>query len=284
MLGRGMKLIFSIVVILFSVNTKSDVRLKDIGIIGLVSHDLFAWDRKNEINTENGRLDLSTIFDYDNGSRWAKGGNPKNGENSPVWTITKNLVNFQKNQLRQGKSFEAARKATVIEFHKIVIESFKRLSGQEMPEFTINKMVTNVEQASLRAMHDILPGRVKTFRHILFPIKSFKLTDFLFLKFYLNEKELNQKISYFDGDYDYEYKNIKIPFTSKVINLKEVDRKFIEKYSNYKQVEMLDELRQVGAGEIHIQDVFFINHIREMFQKGFCSTGNKWMPDSIPCE
>ena len=43
------------------------VRVKDIGVIGLSSHDMFTWDRKSEVNLENGRLDLSTIFDYDSG-------------------------------------------------------------------------------------------------------------------------------------------------------------------------------------------------------------------------
>ena len=61
--------------------------LRDVGVIGLYSHDIFAWDHKKEINTENGRLDLSMIFDYNGGSRWALGGNPKNSENAPVYPV-----------------------------------------------------------------------------------------------------------------------------------------------------------------------------------------------------
>ena len=33
---------------------------------------------------KNERLDLSTIFDYEGGKRFSKGGNPKTGENSLV--------------------------------------------------------------------------------------------------------------------------------------------------------------------------------------------------------
>ena len=99
-----------ILVITVSLMTSSSIQakvlLKDIGIVGLLSHDLFAWDHKREINTENGRLDLSTIFDYEDGKRWKKGGNPKNGENAPVWSITKRLVNFHKKQLKSnGNNF-----------------------------------------------------------------------------------------------------------------------------------------------------------------------------------
>ena len=95
-----MKLIYSVlaVVCLFvgSAQSREAVQVRDIGVLGLYSHDLFAWDRETESNTENSRLDLSTIFDWDNGARINKGGNPKNSENAPVYTITRNLVNFYK--------------------------------------------------------------------------------------------------------------------------------------------------------------------------------------------
>jgi hypothetical protein len=134
---------YTLLILIFIANTSySKVLLKDIGIIGLASHDLFAWDRKNEVNTENGRLDLSTIFDYTDGKRWKKGGNPKNGENSPVWTITKNLVNFYKEKIKTMNSDEA-RILTVNHFHSMVKESYERLTEQSFPETTINQMVTN---------------------------------------------------------------------------------------------------------------------------------------------
>ena len=94
-----MRLFITLLFISLNNNAYSEVKLRDIGVIGLASHDMFTWDRVNEVNLENGRLDLSTIFDYKNGSRWKKGGNPKNGENSPVWSITKRLVKFYKKEL-----------------------------------------------------------------------------------------------------------------------------------------------------------------------------------------
>jgi hypothetical protein len=259
------------------------VYLKDVGIIGLSSHDMFAWNHKTKINSENGRLDLSTIFDYDNGSRWKKGGDPKNGENAPVWSITKRLVDYHRKQLKlNGNNFELARKATVIEFHKMIKESYTRVSGMKFPETTLNRNVNNIEQAALRAFHDILPGRANLYRKA-FPLKSFNLTNFLFSKLYLNQRELDQEIPYFNGDYDLEYQNIKIPFTKVRLDLKEIDRKFIEEFSPYTQKEMLEELKLVGEGEININEVTFIHHIEELYRKGFCSKDNKWINTKLPC-
>lgn len=271
------------ITIIFTIPAKSDVLLKDIGIIGLASHDMFAWDRNSETNTENGRLDLSTIFDYEKGARWEKGGNTKNAENAPVWTITKKLVKFYKKQLKKMKKDEARLK-TVAKFHEMIKDSFMRLSGHPFPTMAINQPVNNTEQAAMRALHDILPGRIKLYRGKFNPRKKLKLTNFLTAKTKLNQKELNQKIKYFDGDYDKEYKSIKIPFSKKRINLKAVDGKFIEKFSPYKHQEMLAELAMVGKKEKDLKDVSFIHHIQDLFAKGVCQTDNKWIQNDIPCE
>ena len=69
----------------------------------------------------------------------------------------------------------------------MVVDSFERLSGHSFPTEGIDKMVTNEEQPVLRAFHDIL-SKVRTYRGPLYPIKGFKLTNFLFAKFYLNER------------------------------------------------------------------------------------------------
>lgn len=276
------KILFIIMVSNFMIaSAASEVLLKDIGVIGLASHDLFTWDRENEVNTENGRLDLSTIFDYEDGRRWEKGGNPKNAENAPVWSITKRLVQFYKSELSINNETQA-RINTVKFFHQMIKESYVRLSGLEFPSFAVDENVTNTEQAVLRALHDILPGKAKIYRRF-FPVREFKLTNFLFAKFYLNEKELNQKIAYFNGDYDQEYKEIKIPFTRRVINLKEVDGAFIEKFSEYNQARMLAELKRVGDGDIAISEVYFIHHVKELFQKGLCSKNNKWIQNNLIC-
>jgi hypothetical protein len=274
-----MKSLLLLLVLSSPLYAKTPPKLRDIGIIGLMSHDLFSWDRNKEINTENGRLDLSTIFDYEDGTRWQEGGNPKNAENAPVYTITLGLVSYYKTQLKFMNHTEA-RKSTVIHFQKMVKESFERLSGLSWPTEGRDEMVTNTEQAALRAMHDILPGRAKLFDGLR---KSFDVTNFLNAKIKLSEKELDQELKNFDGDYDPEYKSINIPFSKKVVNLKEIDRKFIEKFSPYKHSEMLEELARFGSGEITSSEVSFMHHFYELVSKGICYKGNIYMPDHLDC-
>lgn len=271
---------FGVLFLLLTTTVFARPELRDIGVIGLMSHDIFAWDRVNEVNTENGRLDLSTIFDYEGGTRWKKGGNPKNGENAPVYTITMQLVSHYKKELKTLSPFEA-RQSTVVLFHKMIRDSFERLTGLDFPEEGIDGNVTNVEQAALRAMHDILPGRAKLFGRMR---KEFDVTNFLNARIILNEKELDQEIEDFNGDYDEEYKSISIPFSRKKVNLKEVDGAFIAKFSPYKQEEMLKELGKVGRGEISVNEVSFIHHIHELVSKGICSKGIPVMPQDIHCE
>ncbi len=255
--------------------------LRDVGVIGLMSHDIFTWDHKAEVNLENGRLDLSTIFDYDGGSRWEKGGNPKNSENAPVYTVTMELVEFYKNELRNGSTPSLARHWTVRHFLFMIEESYTRVFETSFPVRSVNKIPDNVEQAALRAMHDILPGRVHLYNRLI--RKELVLTNPLNAKVLLSKEEMDQVISVFDGDYDEEYKNIKIPF-GPTLNLKEIDRKFIEKFSPYKQVDMLEELASVGRAEKAILDVSFMYHVTEMIEKALCNTGNEWLPPEIPCD
>lgn len=276
-----MKNIFIVVsFFLLSNIAKADFTIRDVGVIGLMSHDIFTWDHKKEINLENGRLDLSTIFDYENGTRWEKGGNPKNSENAPVYTVTMELVNYYKKLLDTGLSPESARQWTVRYFIGQIEESYVRVFHVPFPTRAVNGKPTNVEQAALRAMHDILPGRIKLYgrwnRHELVLTNPYKAKTFL------NKKEMDQAIKNFDGDYDEEYKKIKIPF-GPTLNLMEIDQKFIEKFSPYKQADMLSVLAQVGKGEKSLSDVFFAHHVREMLEKALCNTGNNWMPSEILC-
>lgn len=266
---------------LFSTTAFGQATLHDIGIIGLFSHDVFAWDHNTQTNTENGRVDLSTIFEYDGGSRWKKGGNPKNSENAPVYTVAMELVDLYKWHLSLGSSEAESRRATVEHFHLLVKESYARLRGRPFPESGLDQAVTNTEQATLRAMHDLLPGRVRLFDRPL--RKTLKLTNFLTAKTHLNEKELAQEINPFDGQYDVEYRKIKMPLVKVKIDLQEVDRKFIETFSSYRQADMLAELAQVGSKQKSMDEVSFVHHIDELFQKALCPNGNEWMPQGMPC-
>ena len=266
--------------ILLSFSLKAQVQVRDVGVIGLMSHDLFSWDPRSEQNRENGRLDLSTIFDYNQGLSWQQGGDPKNAENSPVFSVTMELVEYYSDLVKTHSAL-VARQQTVVYFHSLVSSSLKRMTGVEFPETTINQSVDNLEQASLRALHDILPGKIKLYDRV--GRSELVVTDVRLAKTRLNLRELNQEISYYNGDYDKEYEAIEMA-PNRFINLKKVDATFIEKFSPYTQSEMLSELAQVGRGELLIEDVSFHFHIQEMIAKGLCGKDNIWMPQERKCE
>lgn len=260
---------------------KAQTRVMDIGVMGLASHDIFTWSKSEKRNLENSRLDLSTIFDYNEGKDWESGGNPKNSENAPVWSVTKRLVEYYK-LLLEYYTHEEARKMTVEFFHNLVRISYKNLTLKEFPTSAINKKASNIEQAVMRAMHDILPGSIKLYRPIGYPAQFIDLTDFRYSKLFLNLKELEQEIPFYDGDYDDNYKNIILP-NNLIINLKEIDRNFISNNSHLDLDFMLGQFKRASVGEISFKEISFMKHIEILFSKAICSKNNKWINNRIPC-
>ncbi|WP_413587574.1 hypothetical protein [Bdellovibrio sp. HCB274] len=275
----GLPLLFSVI---FHSQAHAYYTVQDVGVIGLMSHDVFSWDHKKEINVENGRLDLSTIFEFENGKRWYLAGNPKNSENAAVYSVAMKLVNHYTNLMKQGHSPLEARKQTVIVFHEMIREFYERALQEKFPETAVRELPNNLEQAAIRGFHDLLPGRIKLYNRGF--RSELKLTSMLTAKTVLNERELLQELKPFDGDYDPEYKNIKIPFTKVVLNLKEIDRKFIERFSPYKQADMLAQLSRVGNGEMTVHELTFAAPVRLLFRKAMCGENNKFMPQEMACE
>lgn len=249
------------------------VSVRDIGVIGLFSHDIFTWDHKKKVNTENGVLDLSTIFDYEDGNDWDEGGNPKNSENAPVYTFTMELVEFYLSQLDFHDPIQA-RKNTIQYFIEQVLISYENLTGERFFFEANTEPANNVEQAVLRGMHDILPGRIHLYRDG--EIKDYKLTKYWTRKTRLNRWEMMQEIRNFDGDYDPEY--TKIDIIIRKINLKKIDAEFIRTYSDFTQEQMLEELKGFGAGETRFSDLSFSHHLRELVAKSICSGKSEWLP------
>ncbi|MCB0271408.1 MAG: hypothetical protein KDD46_00180 [Bdellovibrionales bacterium] len=287
-----------------------NILVKDIGVLGLASHDLFAWDHENEMSKENGRLDLSTIFDADengyltNGDQWYAikqwelGGNKKNSENAPVYTITQALVQTFRNYIEKDKLNPAeARKKTVIDFHKLVKDSYERMLGMTFPINGSYGAVTNQEQAALRVLHDILPGTITLIRDN--HTTSFLVTNPDTAKTVLSFEELMQPIQYFNGKYDDEYHEIRTgaPFIARVfgapekINLEEIDKKFIKKYGEDFTLDSgLLELCEMGERGCTVSQLSFSRHYDSLFSKGICRYQqsseliNPWIPSSIKCK
>lgn len=247
----------------------SPIILRDVGVMGFASHDLFEWDASNEINLENGRLDLSNLFDH-SAKGWKKGGNPKNAQNAVVWSFTNQLIDKYKTYLKAGMNASQARAELNVYYHQEVKSSFQRFTGLPFPEAGIDEKVEDLEQACMRGLHDILPAKIALYRRWR---SEFDVTNALTAKTILNEKELQQTIPFYDGAYDEAYTRVKIPFTRKIINLNVIDGNFIKKFSPWTQEEMLEDLGRAGRGEIALGEVFFMPHLHELFSKGICPVG-----------
>lgn len=251
---------------------RAEILVRDIGVIGLFSHDVFAWDHRAGKNTENGRLDLSTIFDYNQGKSWRTGGNPKNSDNPPVYSIMRVLKRRYTAAVISGETTHRARQMTVALFHRMLEETYMRVRGRALPPVASSASVNDVDQAAFRALHDVLPGRIPLKRW--FPL-YIKVTGIDAREFELSEEELDQEIPGFDGEYASEYRRI--------LDLMRIDRRFIESHSDFKQADMLDELKRYGSGEITADQISFIPYIDGLFAKALCATGNEWMPQDRPC-
>ncbi|WP_163835351.1 hypothetical protein [Spartinivicinus ruber] len=279
------------------------IRVLDVGVMGLASHDLFQWNGKTKTNEENGRFDLSTIFDYGNGERIRQGGNTKNSSNAAVFTVTQSLVSFyygQKASLLMSRQFteeqahEIARKATVAFFVGMVKESYQRFAGESLPEVADSGSVTDEEQAVMRALHDILPGKISVNRGI--SSQTFEVTDYKTAMTFLSPTELNQEVKFFDGKYDVEYLNVTVPGPRglQTINLQDKDREFVEGQTGFNFPIMLAELGRYGNqtqqySQSLIDSTSFGYHLEKLFAKGLCHTNqdgsnNQWVAPGIQCE
>lgn len=283
------KLSGAILFLLASSSALSAVTVRDIGVFGLYSHDLFQWDRKNEVSLENGKLDLSTIFDYEDGKRWKKGGNTKNSENAPVYSVTMDLVAAHKTFMKEAEGskeekFAAARIKTVALFKSMVEKSFSKITGESFPSVGIDAEVVNEEQAAMRCLHDILPGHIKLYNRIF--RKSLKVTDWKFTKTRLNKMELDQEVKFFDGQYDPEYLaiGIPVPFKNISINLRKLDKGFVEKFSDFDFEQIQLHLKEIGETDGNISQLEIYDTLLEMAMKSICPKGNKWIDQSIECD
>lgn len=263
-----------------SATNAASVLVRDVGVMGLASHDLFAWDHKKKINKENGRLDLSTIFgntfdghyidssDWFAQQNWKHLGNKKNSENAPVFTVATGLVNYFEQLIKNNVKPETARIQTLMKFHNMVQASFERLSGLPFPNAfgTSTESVTNKEQAAMRILHDILPGQV-----LLKSGKYLDVTKFKTAKTYLCEEEMDCTVKGFDGKYDPEYNNIRLPIIkwagiTMKLDLQKVDRRFIENAGLDADLAST-QLKEVGEGKLPMSETFFAPYLIQLFTK-----------------
>lgn len=244
------------------------ITTEDLGILQLAAHDLFNVDRMIPHDFEDGKLNLSTLFDDTvnggsfNDSTISIGGEPRNRENIMLFTIASQLgEKFV--ELKEEYGETKAKEITIDLYHKKLAHSYKKTFGENFPD-PMEGDATMQENLALRTIHDFLPGKIKVdkkFESTLDPSLNGKK---------LSTNELKQKSSKLDGKFDSEFLDIDICFPPDfvvciTVNLLEADRSFGVQFG---MEESFDSFMEELEDGVYDEDDRVMYHIRNLMAKG----------------
>lgn len=235
------------------------VTLYDLGVLQLVAHDLFNVDRRVEVDSENGLLDLSTILDHGD-ENIVLGGEIRNQENIIVATVAQNYASRYERLISFGWPKERARHFLIRQYHNEVRRAYSHAFGESAPRPKAGE-VTLTENVALRTIHDYLPGT------ILYQGQETPIIDLSFTGLTLSNSELYQMSSELDGEYDAEFRNMVLHFPGFTLemDLLERDSSFAEQFATEHTFEYFLEFLQDGQ---YNQDEAVLQNIRSVIAKG----------------
>ena len=207
------------------------VSLEVLGTLQLVSHDLYNVNRTIGEDSEDDKLNLSTLLDYGQ-ENIANGGEPRNGENIAVHTVAVVLGHEYLHFLKEGKTPQEARHLTVqIYIHKIKEAYEKTFPGSfPKPDPNADQIFANDLDGdlALRTLHAFLPGTIKV-NGVMTPILDPSLVGKT-----LSKKDMMQLSRPMDGTFDPAFRHITIiipPNNIFTIDLLERDSSFAQQFS-----------------------------------------------------
>lgn len=254
----------------FALDYKKHVTLEDLGVLQLAAHDLFNVNRDTGVDFENGKLDLSTLFEdttnentaFDN-NIISMGGEPRNRENIILFTVASELGSTYVHLLEAGFTEKESKQMVISIYYQRIAESYQRTFGKPFPE-SMPGEVTPQENLALRTIHDLLPGKIKVENRWISTLDPF-LNGIT-----LDERELKQKSSKLDGKFDAEFLSIMICFPPELVicinvNLLDADRSFGDQFG---VEESFDELLEEIKDGIYDENDRATFHIRNLMAKG----------------
>jgi hypothetical protein len=232
------------------------ISLRDIGVLQLADHDLYNVDRTTSTDSEDERLNLSTLFNHgDDPETIINGGDPRNSNNVIVHNIASRLGEMYVNLIEDGNTEEEAYEMVHTKYMRMVERAFENLfpidfpapaTGDETEESPEERQEGNV---ALRTLHVILPGKISINgeERSIEDISPFE---------HLTSRELDQLGRRVDDSYDKVFLDLDLigsPVQS--INLLERDRTFAEEFTDLDFDEMLCELAdgRYNRGDIAMQ-------------------------------
>src|SRR2546428_2206526 len=224
-------------------NKGDRITLEDLGVLQLVSHDLYNTNRQTGVDNEDVKLNLSTVLDYGQ-ENIANGGEPRNSENILVHTVAVQLGETYLQFLSQGKTPEEARDLTVQIYLAKVKSSYSNTFNEAFPQADPNaedESSTLTGDLALRTVHSFLPGQ------IMVNGKSVPVLDPSLHEKTLSDTDMKQLSKPLDGTYDPAFRHIIIfvpPNNLFTIDLLEKDSSFAQQFhTDFTLEHFLDELR-----------------------------------------
>lgn len=115
------------------------ISLEDLGILQLAAHDFFNVDRTTGDDFENGKLDLSTLFENTitgepfNDATIEQGGEFRNRENIMLFTVASEFGQIYLDFLDDFENEDVAKEKTVEVFHQRLQETYERTFDEPFP-------------------------------------------------------------------------------------------------------------------------------------------------------
>jgi hypothetical protein len=204
------------------------VTLKDLGVLQLVSHDIYNVNRETEIDSEDQKLNLSTLFNYGE-ENIASGGEPRNSENIAVFTVATHLAKKYHSFIADGDSPEEAKEYTIDIYHRMVKKAYKHTFDEKAPKPQAEEEEEGdlTGDLALRTVHALLPGS------IMVDGKQVPILDPSLHGKTLGNADMKQLSKPLSDKFDPAFNNITVflpPNTTFTIDLFERDSSFAEQF------------------------------------------------------
>jgi hypothetical protein len=253
-------------------NKGERVTLHDLGVLQLVSHDLYNTNRTAGFSTEDERLNLSTLFNYGE-DKIAIGGEPRNSENVAIHTIAVGLGKFYLDKVAGGTAPDVAKNMTIARYLQMVEDTYQRVFGEPFPAPAPNPNDKKPDGSdnltadlALRTVHSFLPG------HIMVNGKDTPILDPSLQGKVLSERDMKQLSKPLDGTFDPAFRHITIflpppapPPNTFTIDLMERDSSFAKQFGTDFSFEYF--LNELKDGKYHSTDKV-MSYIREDMAAG----------------
>jgi hypothetical protein len=178
--------------------------LEDLGVLQLVSHDLYdvVRDGPNPGNREDRRLNLSTVLDHGE-DQIATGGEPRNSENIALHTVAVKLGKMHLDLIDKGMEPEEAREQTVQVYLQMVAKAYKDTFHEPLPEAAPNEHEQKQDgtenltgDLAMRTVHAYVPS------HIMVNGEDTPMLDRSLRGKTLSDEDMQQLSKPLDGTFD----------------------------------------------------------------------------------